>query len=59
MKRLGIIVAGLILCFTISAKEYHVAKTGNDDNDGGINSPFPGPFEYLKAGINTLKVWKK
>ena len=40
MKSLVIIFAALILCFTISAKEYHAAKTGNDNNDGSINSPF-------------------
>lgn len=22
-----------------------------------VDNPFPGPFEYLKPGNNTLKVW--
>ena len=23
----------------------------------GVENPFPGPFEYLKAGDNKLKIW--
>lgn len=34
------IMITLTLSFTISAKEYHVAKNGNDKNTGTLNSPF-------------------
>jgi len=40
MKRLKLILTILALCLTVSAKEYHVAKTGNDKNSGSIESPF-------------------
>jgi hypothetical protein len=40
MKRIQFILLVLALCFTISAKEYHVAKTGNDQNNGVLKSPF-------------------
>jgi len=40
MKRLTIILLNLALCLTISAKEYHVAKTGDDKNQGTSESPF-------------------
>jgi len=39
MKQIQLIVIALILGLTISAKEYHVAKTGNDNNQGELNSP--------------------
>lgn len=40
MKRLQLILIALFLSFTISAKEHHVAKTGNDKNNGTPKSPF-------------------
>jgi len=40
MKRLQLILISLTLSFTISAKEYHVTKTGNDKNRGTLESPF-------------------
>lgn len=40
MKQLQIILIATILSFTVSAKEYHVAKTGNDKNSGSPDSPF-------------------
>ena len=40
MKRIQFILLALALCFTVSAKEFHVAKTGNDQNNGGLESPF-------------------
>ncbi|MBT3382107.1 MAG: right-handed parallel beta-helix repeat-containing protein [Prolixibacteraceae bacterium] len=40
MKQLQIILIAVILTFSVSAKEYHVAKTGNDKNPGTAESPF-------------------
>ena len=40
MKRIQFVLLALALGFTISAKEYHVAKTGNDNNNGALKSPF-------------------
>ena len=40
MKRIQFTLLVLALGFTISAKEYHVAKTGNDQNNGALSSPF-------------------
>ena len=40
MKRILSVLLALALGFIISAKEYHVAKTGNDHNDGSLISPF-------------------
>jgi alpha-N-arabinofuranosidase len=40
MKRLQPVLFVLCLGFTVSAKEYHVAKTGNDNNNGTLNLPF-------------------
>ena len=40
MKRIQFVLLALALGFTVSAKEYHVAKTGNDNNNGALNSPF-------------------
>lgn len=40
MKQLQIFLITLIISTTLSAKEYHVAKTGNDKNSGTENSPF-------------------
>jgi hypothetical protein len=34
MKRLQLLLTTLIITITLSAKEYHVAKTGNDKNPG-------------------------
>jgi hypothetical protein len=40
MKRLQLLLTTLIFAFSISAKEYHVAKTGNDKNPGSAEAPF-------------------
>ena len=40
MKRLKIILAALILSSAISAREYHVAKSGHDSNEGSRALPF-------------------
>ena len=40
MKRLQICLIVLLFSFNISAKEYHVTKTGNDKNSGTLESPF-------------------
>ena len=39
MKRLQITLITLLLILTVSAKEYHVAKTGSDGNPGTIEAP--------------------
>ena len=39
MKRLIIILSVLVLSLSVSAEEYHVAKTGNDGNKGDADSP--------------------
>ena len=39
MKQLQLILLTLAFSLTISAKEYHVAKTGSDANSGTIESP--------------------
>jgi len=40
MKRLQLLLTTLIFTFSLSAKEYHVAKTGNDKNPGSAEAPF-------------------
>jgi len=40
MKQLKLILIALTLTLAVSAKEYHVAKTGNDNNPGTADSPF-------------------
>jgi hypothetical protein len=40
MKRLELLLTSLIISITISAKEYHVAKSGNDKNPGSVEAPF-------------------
>jgi hypothetical protein len=40
MKQLQIIIIAVIFSFSVSAKEYHVAKTGTDKNHGTPKSPF-------------------
>ncbi|MCF6357521.1 MAG: right-handed parallel beta-helix repeat-containing protein [Draconibacterium sp.] len=40
MKQLQLILISIIMSVNISAKEYHVAKTGNDNNQGTSESPF-------------------
>lgn len=39
MKQLQIILIALAISLTVSAKEYHVAKTGNDKNKGSLELP--------------------
>ena len=39
MKRLELLLTSLIISITISAKEYHVAKSGNDKNPGSAEAP--------------------
>ncbi len=43
MKRLQIILITLVISSMAMANEYHVAKTGNDNNKGTVESPFPRP----------------
>jgi alpha-N-arabinofuranosidase len=40
MKHLQLLLIWLCFGFTVSAKEYHVAKTGNDKSSGMLNAPF-------------------
>ncbi len=40
MRQLQLILIAVILSFTVSAKEYHVAKSGNNKNAGTFESPF-------------------
>jgi hypothetical protein len=40
MKRLQLLLTTLIFTFSLSAREYHVAKTGNDKNPGSAEAPF-------------------
>ncbi len=40
MRPLIINIIILAFCFNLSAKEYHVAKSGNDKNPGTVASPF-------------------
>jgi alpha-N-arabinofuranosidase len=40
MKLYHLVLFTICFGFTVSAKEYHVTKTGNDKNNGSINSPF-------------------
>jgi hypothetical protein len=39
-KRLQLLLITLMITFSLSAKEYHVAKTGNDKNPGSAEAPF-------------------
>ena len=36
----GVILLALIISSSVSAKEFHVAKTGNDKNEGSVSQPF-------------------
>jgi len=40
MKKIQITLIALVVSFTLSAKEYHVAKSGNNENLGTVESPF-------------------
>ena len=40
MKKILIFILALTVGSAIMAKEYHVAKTGNDNNKGTLESPF-------------------
>ena len=40
MKRSQLLLIALCFGFTASAKDYHVAKTGNDKSSGMLNAPF-------------------
>lgn len=63
----SILVLTFVINFTISAKELHVAKTGNDSNTGTKESPFltiqsaaniaqPGDTILVRAGIYRERV---
>ena len=39
MKQLQFVLLTLAFSLTVSAKEYHVAKTGNDANNGNLETP--------------------
>jgi len=62
MKRLLLIPIMFCISLSVSAREYHVAKTGNDNNKGTVISPFltiqaaadiaqPGDTITVHAGI--------
>ena len=52
MKKSGLVsVLSLLMCLTISAKEYHVHKNGNDLNDGTLEEP----FLTIQAAANIAK----
>ncbi|MDO8951131.1 MAG: right-handed parallel beta-helix repeat-containing protein [Draconibacterium sp.] len=40
MKKIQLLLISLIVTFTLSATEFHVAKTGNDKNQGTADAPF-------------------
>lgn len=40
MRRLRLLLIAMIFGISISAREYHVAKTGNDNSQGTLKSPF-------------------
>ncbi len=40
IKLLTVLLILLVMSIAISAKEYHVAKTGNDKNNGSLEAPF-------------------
>jgi len=40
MRQIQIILIALTFGFSVSAREYHVTKTGNDKNNGSQKSPF-------------------
>jgi hypothetical protein len=40
MNKIQIFILLFIVAISASAKEYHVAKTGNDNNEGTVNKPF-------------------
>ncbi len=40
MKKLNLILFTVIFCMALSAKEYHVSKTGSDKYNGTLESPF-------------------
>ncbi len=51
MKKLQLILIAVILSFAVSAKEYHVAKNGDDNNQGTLESP----FLTIQAGADIAK----
>jgi len=62
MKKPVSLCMALIVCLTVSAKEYHVAKYGNDNNSGSEDAPFhtiqsaaekamPGDIITVHAGV--------
>ena len=57
-KRLWTIVLAMVLCMgSISAKDIHVATTGNDNNDGSENAPLltiHKAMEIVQAGDRIL-----
>ena len=40
MKRIVLLLAVALCAGSLQAREYHVAKTGSDTNDGSATSPF-------------------
>ncbi len=49
MKKIRLIFIVQVLAFTVSAKEYHVAVTGSDNNKGTLDSP----FRSIQAAANS------
>ncbi len=67
MKHLSIFLIALYLSFTAASKEYHVAKTGDDNNKGTLESPLlsiqaaadiaqPGDIIIVHRGIYRERV---
>ena len=45
------------LSSTTLAKEYHVAKTGSDTNEGSVSMPFLSISEAVNHAMPMLKLW--
>ena len=67
MKQLQLLLIATIIGLNISAKEYHVAKTGNDNNSGTLKAPlltiqaaaqnaFPGDIITVHEGVYRERV---
>lgn len=68
MKKLFLICATFFLFTTIYAKEYHVAKSGNDNNAGTVDNPLltiqaaaekAGPGDIITVHAGTYREWIK
>jgi len=68
MKKFTLTYAVLLLCLSISAKEYHVSKSGNDSNPGTKESPLltiqaaaniARPGDVITVHEGTYREWVK